>query len=212
MRDSPLLNRLGYLLSALFLATIIVGALLFWRRLWTDTVLSRWLSVLPGHRWFLRLGEALWQMKRRVRTLVACFLISVASHGLFVLTAFSLAKSLSGDVPSIGRYFLLVPLGQLAFSLPLTPGGTGVGQWAYGELFQSVGEANGAELATLLQATSVFWAILGAFALFRRGRAIGEIWSESVDQGDEIEFGHSTPSPSPEGEIRQPPRDPTSDR
>jgi len=212
LRESPLLSRLGFLLSALFATILIVGGLLFWRKLWTDSILYRWISVIPGHRLILRLGEALWQMKRRPRTLVTCFLISIGSHGLFVLTALSLAESLSADISSIGRYFLLVPLGQLAFSLPLTPGGTGVGQWAYGELFQSVGEANGAELATLLQATSAFWAILGAFALFQGGRAIGEIWSAAVEEGEEIEFSRSDPLSSPENETHQPPRDLRSDR
>ncbi len=176
VRDHPLLQKLQWVLFSVLAAVLLGGAFLSSRRLWEGSRFLQWLTKLPGGSVIAKVTTALWAMRQRKRNLTAGLCLSGLAHALFVSAAIFLGRALTGEMPAPENYFYLVPLGQLAFSLPLTPGGTGVGQWAYEELFMAVGESRGGELGLLLQLTSVFWAVLGALALFHGGRGIRREW------------------------------------
>ncbi len=180
VRGDPVLEKLGLILVGLIAVVLLGGALLCWRGLWRHEFTVGLLGWLPGRRIIGRLAEALWAVAGRRRLLGFAMLLSVAAHSFFVLTAILLARGLTGETPSIENYSFLVPLGGLAFSLPLTPGGLGVGQWAYEELFLRVGEGHGAELGVLLQLSSVLWALVGVLALFLGGSRISRSWTDSI--------------------------------
>ena len=174
--EVPLLANLQWVLFSVLAVVIGGGALLSSRRLWEGSRLLGRLVALPGGSILAKLTTALWAMQNRKRNLVAGLGLSALAHAIFVVAAILLGRALTGEMAHPENYFLLVPLGQLAFSLPLTPGGTGTGQMAYEELFRAVGEGHGAELGVVLQGTSILWALLGALALFHGGRGIGREW------------------------------------
>ena len=61
----------------------------------------------------------------------------VAGFGMYYL---ALRSSGIRDIP-LDRFFLAVPLGFIVNALPLSPGGVGVGQAAFFELFQIIAPA-----------------------------------------------------------------------
>ena len=168
LRDHPLLSSMRTVLITVLVATALAIGLGSQPKLWRGRS-PRWFDRLPGASVLRSLAMAFWTMHRRVRTIGLSFLLSLLAHSLFVATALCLGRALTGVDQSPGEYFFLVPLGQLAFSLPITPGGTGVGQWAYEELFSAVGHSFGAELGVLLQLTSIGWGLLGAIAFLWGG-------------------------------------------
>lgn len=198
IRDDPTLARLGHLLLITICCVLVGGCLLLWKGLWQHPRLLAVLGRLPGKRVVGRLAESLWAMKGRRRVLPVAVLLSLAAHGLFILTAYFLARGLVGEGPPVAKFAFLVPLGQLAFSLPLTPGGTGLGEWAYEELFRVVGVDYGGELGVFLHLTSILWALVGAVALIR-GRSI------PVAEGDPTASPRAGPAEGSPGEAAEAP-------
>ena len=76
------------------------------------------------------------------------------------------------------RMFLVIPIGHIANSLPLTPGGLGVGETAFNTLFNLVGLLGGAETLLL---TRIWMALVGAigFVFYLRGIS-REVFDERV--------------------------------
>lgn len=179
VRAKPVLQQLGFILVGMIAAIGLGGALLCWRGFWRHPRMLRIVGRLPGKHIIGKLAEALWAMSGRRRALALAMAISVVAHILFVITVLLLARGLTGETPSLVRYLFLVPLGQLAFSLPITPGGLGVGQLAYLTLFELIGEEHGGELGVLIQLTTVLWSVVGISALFRGGKPIQETWKDA---------------------------------
>ena len=169
LKEQPLLSSLQTVLIGILVGIGTGFVLLRKARHWRHRT-PDWLRRVPGFAVFRRLTTAFWTMERPRRTLLASLALSFVTHGLFVATAICLARALTGVDQNAVEYLFLVPLGQLAFSLPITPGGAGVGQWAYEELFSAVGQPFGAELGVLLQLTAVGWGLLGALAFLSSGK------------------------------------------
>ena len=76
------------------------------------------------------------------------------------------------------RMFLVIPIGHIANSLPLTPGGLGVGEAAFNTLFNLVGLLGGAEALLL---TRIWMALVGVigFVFYLRGIS-REVFDERV--------------------------------
>jgi glycosyltransferase 2 family protein len=86
-----------------------------------------------------------------------------------------------------GKLFLVAPLGYVVNSLPLTPGGLGVGETAFGALFASAGISRGAETLLCWRVWNVLVGLLGlVIYLFGMGRVVSEL-----------------PVPEPEGTASQ---------
>jgi len=75
--------------------------------------------------------------------LAALALSLLANLSLIAITA--LAILVLHPVSLSVKMALVIPLGDLANNLPLTPGGLGVGESAYNALFRAVGLEGGAE-------------------------------------------------------------------
>ncbi|MFN0057312.1 MAG: YbhN family protein [Planctomycetota bacterium] len=173
----PTLRGLGYLLASLIVGILAGGALLSWESFWRRPGVDRFLNCLPASRVLRRLVESLWMLRgRRRRIFFGSIALSVLNHLGFVATHTLLAIALLGEAPSFLSYLFLIPVGQLAFALPITPGGLGVGEWAYDELFRTyygligqVGHSEGLEIAALIRLTWIFWGLLG-LVFYLRGR------------------------------------------
>jgi uncharacterized membrane protein YbhN (UPF0104 family) len=78
--------------------------------------------------------------------------------------------------------FLVVPVGHIVNSLPLTPGGLGVGETAFNALFNLTGLRGGAEA---LLCTRIWTAMVGliGFSFYLHGIS-REVFDESVVTGE----------------------------
>jgi glycosyltransferase 2 family protein len=74
-----------------------------------------------------------------------------------------------------GRLFLVAPIGHLVNSLPLTPGGLGLGESAFAALFATAGMPGGAETLFCWRVWNALVGLLGlAIYLFGMGRMVTE--------------------------------------
>ena len=81
------------------------------------------------------------------------------------------------------RLALVAPIGHLVNSLPLTPGGIGVGETAFNSLFALAGMNGGAETLLCLRLWNVFVGFLGLLVyLLGMGRIVHPI-EDSTEAG-----------------------------
>jgi glycosyltransferase 2 family protein len=144
LRSVPVLRRLLYF-DALLAALMLIGMALFMffapARSWVAWLLGRW----PGIRSVaLRVLDAMAVHGKAQRTLFFALLLSLlANVALIAVTALSLYAVSPASFSM--RLALVAPIGHLVNSLPLTPGGIGVGETAFNTLYKLAGMTGGAE-------------------------------------------------------------------
>jgi hypothetical protein len=123
---------------------IVVGAAVYTSRrvrklLRFDAIVER----LPMSRRIKSLDSALVAYRRQPLELLLAFLLSLGNHVFAVVGVMSLgvAFGISTSVVSFSDYLAIVPVANIVSSVPLTPGGWGVGEAAYAYLFGLVGVA-----------------------------------------------------------------------
>jgi hypothetical protein len=120
------------------------------------------LGVLPArrvHRFAGRLGGipkighsaaefwlAVWLYRSKRNSMAGALLLSLGSQFFFIFTFYFAAQIFCEPneqvlMPDLREQFVLVPVGIAAQTLPLTPGGMGVGQAVFGWLYGLVDEA-----------------------------------------------------------------------
>ena len=120
------------------------------------------LAKLPLGDKLKTLDEAVLCYRGHNGTLTAALVLSMANHSFSILGVWALGMSfgVAGDVVSVGQYFALVPVANMISSLPIAPAGLGVGEAAYGYLFEMAGA--GAALGVAISITfRVAWLLLG---------------------------------------------------
>jgi uncharacterized protein (TIRG00374 family) len=144
LRSVPVLRDILYV-DALLAAAMLFGAalLMFFTptRSWIAALLGKW----PGIKSLaLRVIDGLVAHGQDRGTLFYALLLSVlANLALIVVTGLGL-YAVNPNSFSL-RLVLVAPMGHLANSLPLTPGGIGVGETAFNALFAMAGMDGGAE-------------------------------------------------------------------
>ncbi len=100
--------------------------------------------LLPGRKLAERSAATIAKYRRNLPALLEALGLSLSANLMFIavmaLAVFALHPSSLST-----KLFLVVPLGDLANNLPLTPGGLGVGESAYNALFKLAGLQGGAE-------------------------------------------------------------------
>lgn len=96
-------------------------------------------------------------------TLLAVLGLSVASHALMVGTFICSAVAIHDTLP-LATHFVLDPLAMLLNAVPVSPGGLGLAEGAFGFLFSGAGSSNGALVGLmgrlLLYAVSILVALV----------------------------------------------------
>ena len=97
---------------------------------------------------------AVWMYRLRSKSFWLAMLISLIGHVGFVLTFYFAARTLyqPDQIPSLVAHFMIVPIGMAVAAIPLTPGGLGVGEFAFQTLYRFVGfDGDHGLFAALLQ-------------------------------------------------------------
>jgi hypothetical protein len=130
------------------------------------------LAVVPK-AWREAWDESLADYSRALRPMGLCMGLSLASNVL-VLLSFSLAGRTLGLAIPPAAALLAGPLVVLANSLPVSPGGIGVGESAAEALFVLMGATGGAEAMLLLRVVGAVVALPGLLpALWPEGFSPG---------------------------------------
>ena len=165
------LRRILYadaLVAGLMLAG--TGLVMFYdrARFWVARLLGRW----PGIKGLaLRVWDAMALQGKARGTLILALLLSMAANlVLIVVTALGLYAVSPGSFSM--RLTLVAPIGHLVNSLPLTPGGIGVGETAFKALFTLTGMSGGAEALLCVRLWNV---IIGGLGLLVYVLGLGRI-------------------------------------
>jgi uncharacterized membrane protein YbhN (UPF0104 family) len=144
-------------LAGLMLAGTALITLFAPTRSWVGGLLQRW----PGIQSIaLRVLDALALHGRARGTMCfAVFLSVLANLALIAVTGLGLYAVSPGSLSM--RLTLVAPIGHLVNSLPLTPGGIGVGETAFNALFAMTGMSGGAEALLCVRLWNVIIGMLG---------------------------------------------------
>jgi glycosyltransferase 2 family protein len=139
---------LGYLLmmSAVLVLCILLALLVCLFASPMINCVFAWASrFLPSEKMVERAVNTIAEYRHNLGTLGAAFGLSlVANLSLIAVTTLAILVLYPASVTT--RVCIIVPLGDLANSLPLTPGGLGVGEAAYNALFRIAGVEGGANV------------------------------------------------------------------
>lgn len=149
-------------------------------REWAGKLLNRW----PGIRSLtLRVFDSLTvQGKARGTLLIALLLSVLANLALIAVTALGLYAVSPGSLSM--RLTLVAPIGHVVNSIPLTPGGIGVGETAFNALFALTGMNGGAEALLCVRLWNVIIGMLGFLVyVFGLGRIVHPYEEEAGEAG-----------------------------
>lgn len=129
----PMLGLLG--------ATVAGGAFYSNRSLRRKVGLSALVDRLPGGDKLRSLDRAALLYLKHPAEVGLAFLLSFVNHLVVCLGVFVLAWGIGVDTERAGvvEFLVLAPVANIISAIPLAPGGWGVGEFAYRELFELIG-------------------------------------------------------------------------
>lgn len=132
--------------------------------------LNRLIAQLPMADQIVRLEESAHVFQGRPLELVLALSLSVGNHLAVTASAFFLGHGF-GDLLSYADYVSIVSVGNVISSLPISPGGWGVGELAYRELFELAGSpgALGVAVSVSYRLCTVVLGLAGGLFLLTRG-------------------------------------------
>jgi hypothetical protein len=144
LRSMPVLNKL-LLMAAIVAATMVIGMLICFSTTVRNSALLSWLfRKLPGGSYLSRIFETMHAYRHNIGTLWASVGISLLAHTMTVFVTLLAARAVISTAIA-WKASVVIPLGFLVNTLPLTPGGLGVGEAAFDALFAGAGLNGGAE-------------------------------------------------------------------
>lgn len=130
--------------AAIVAAVLLVGFLLAWSRWLKQSPLLQWMFRLPLGSYLERMYETVHAYRSHPGPVLASVGISLVAHTMSVGVTM-LAIAAVNPAGAAWPMAVLIPLGHLANTVPLTPGGLGVGEAAFNKLFSMAGLTGGAE-------------------------------------------------------------------
>ena len=181
-----LLQSSAGLRRILWFAALLVGGMLFGFCLCLSTRVrnSRLLVWIfrnfPLGSYAERMFDTLHGFSHHPGPLAVSVLLSLGGNLLTAWACILLAAATGGVMPPLST-ILLVPIGFLANTIPLTPGGLGIGEAAFGKLFRMVHIRTGAEallgwrlLSTLISLLGLVYYLQGRKQFIEETRNVAE--------------------------------------
>jgi len=160
------------LLGAAAMAAAVLAALFLVagsRRFLGSAAMASALTRLPGGRYLRTVLHTLSAFRRTPGTLAAALGISLVAHTIGIGIILLVAQT-TNPAGAVWEMSLLIPLGLIANTLPLTPGGLGIGEAAFDRLFAVAGLAGGAETMLGWRVLTVVVSLLGLAFYLQGGR------------------------------------------
>jgi uncharacterized protein (TIRG00374 family) len=158
--------------------TILLIVLFLSRRVRRFLRIDRLLNSLPGSQILKRLDLAFLNYRNQGQVLTVAVLLSLGAHVANILSVYFMGIDLGVTTtnglkePELLTYMATVPIVMIVSSIPLLPGGWGLGEAAFGYFFRSVGIRNlslSVGLSVLHRfSLLVFSLVGGVFLLFGR--------------------------------------------
>lgn len=165
LRSAPVLRRLLYMDALLAGSMLLSAALVLFfspARSWVSWLLNRWSGI---KNLALRVLDAMAVHGKARGTLFFALILSLlANLSLIVVTALGLYAVSPTSFST--RLVIVAPIGHLVNSLPLTPGGIGIGEGAFHALFNLTGMTGGAETLLCVRLWNISVGLLGLFVYF----------------------------------------------
>jgi uncharacterized protein (TIRG00374 family) len=188
-RDVVAICRLTLLVAVVGLAGIIVWLIpgSTSGRWW------RWLTDLPKVGPILRrLLDAAEIYRSRWLTVASTLVISMFSHALFTLSIFLIAHAMFAHVPSLREHLIIVPLGMVAGSLPMTPAGFGAFEFAIEKLYQMIpvdplNDVAGILVALVYRVLTILVAMIGIVVYWTSQREMQAALHEAEQESHTLE-------------------------
>ncbi len=155
------------LLSYSAVAFLMLG--LFLLCLWSPSGANRLVSAIHFRllrNWASRALETVRAYRRSPATLAASLALSLLAN-LSMVGVIALALLVVNPASVAWRLCLIAPIGQIVNSLPITPGGLGVGEMAFNTLFKLSGLSGGAEAILCWRVWAALLSGLGLFFYLR---------------------------------------------
>ena len=132
-------------LAALSAAAMLAGLLVCFSSRVSNSRLLLWIfQSLPGGTHLKRIVDTVRAFRHRVGTLIGTTLLALVIN-LLGTAVILLAGRATNPKGFAWGMVILIPLGSLATSLPVTPGGLGVGEAAFDALYRQAGLTGGGE-------------------------------------------------------------------
>lgn len=135
---------------------------------------DRLLERLPYAARWKRLEQAALVYRGRPLELGLSVLCSVGNHLLVIAGIWAIGRAF-GDLHDFGTYVAITPVANVITALPLSPGGWGVGEAAFGTLFAMIGAEAGLGVAisvTYRLCNAAFSLLGGVFLLLPGGASV----------------------------------------
>ncbi len=162
IRSSPILSGLLIATAALAFALLAGGTIAISGYAAKHPMVLRLLELLPGGSHVRRMMEALRSYRHSLGTLAAAVGLGLLGNLTTVASTMLIGLAMS-PAGMAWRMSFLIPLGDVANSVPLTPGGLGVGEAAFGALFSLGGLTRGADILLGWRLVTVLVSLLGLF-------------------------------------------------
>ena len=164
--QTPELQWIGWLILGVLAALVGGCVLASWRGLRRFLVSDEKLLRLPGGKILHHVEDAIALYRGRPWVLVGAIGLSCCNHVLSMIAWWLIGSALGGTL-SMGPYFVIVPIIQMAKSVPLTPAGWGVGEALFAKLLPLYGETPtlGVALSITYQLTYLAFSLVGGVLL-----------------------------------------------
>ncbi|HVB99192.1 MAG TPA: lysylphosphatidylglycerol synthase transmembrane domain-containing protein [Candidatus Dormibacteraeota bacterium] len=160
IRSSPVLSGLLIAAALLTLALLVGGGIAIYGFPARHRFVQKLLDWLPGGSHARRVMETLRSYRHNLGALAAAVGLGLAGN-LTTLASTMLIGLVMNPGAIAWRMSFLIPLGDVANSIPLTPGGLGVGEAAFGLLFSLGGLARGADILLGWRLVTVLVSLVG---------------------------------------------------
>jgi uncharacterized protein (TIRG00374 family) len=179
----------GLLCAAAAVATVMLAVMLVSSstRVRSSRIVSWAVRKLPLGRHVEKVFETLRVYRHNKRTLFASVMISLMAHSMTIGVILLIAQATNPAAFS-WQMSILAPLGFLANTLPLTPGGLGVGETAFNKLFGIAGLTGGAELLLGWRLLTILSGLIGLVFYLQGRKHLVHAALPSLEAKEELSF------------------------
>jgi uncharacterized protein (TIRG00374 family) len=150
--------------------SLVAASLAFWAVLGmlSNAASERFAAWLAGHgrvgATFGELWRAAWLYRCRGATVFLAVCMSMVGHVGFVLAFYFAAQTLLapaelGSIPSMAEHFLVVPIGMTIQAVVPVPGGLGIGEMGFGELYHLLGKPRSLGVLAAFVSRALTWVL-----------------------------------------------------